>query len=226
MKKLFAGFIVTILIFTMAFGVSAAELTTVYAADGRSSLIYTYELDYYKSAGWYEAPVMMVYAADGRESLIYTYELDYYKSVGWYEAPVMTIYLPDGTSSLVYRYELDWYKSQGWYEAPVMTVYAPDGRSNIIYCRELEAYKNVGWYETYTQAQSAKVQSQVSYQPSNTYSYESYNYDNQPNSGGSAVYRTPSGKRYHYDPNCGGPNSYSISFDNIGSLTPCKKCVG
>ena len=39
------------------------------------------------------------------------------------------------------------------------------------------------------------------------------------------VYRTPSGKRYHYISTCGGKNSYAISFSSIGNLTACQKCV-
>ena len=42
---------------------------------------------------------------------------------------------------------------------------------------------------------------------------------------GRTVYITPSGKRYHYDPDCGGKNSYSVSIDNVGSRTPCQKCA-
>ncbi len=44
----------------------------------------------------------------------------------------------------------------------------------------------------------------------------------------SAVYRTPGGKRYHVDPDCGGENSYEVSFEEAvsGGLTPCKKCAG
>lgn len=40
------------------------------------------------------------------------------------------------------------------------------------------------------------------------------------------VYRTPSGKRYHYSSTCGGKNSYSVSLDTAVSsgLTPCSKC--
>lgn len=47
------------------------------------------------------------------------------------------------------------------------------------------------------------------------------------NSNGKTVYRTPSGKRYHYDPDCGGKNSYSTTLDAALSagLTPCKKCA-
>ncbi len=43
----------------------------------------------------------------------------------------------------------------------------------------------------------------------------------------SKVYRTPSGKRYHLDPQCGGKNSYSVTktkAKNAG-LTPCQKCA-
>lgn len=41
------------------------------------------------------------------------------------------------------------------------------------------------------------------------------------------VYRTPSGKRYHLDPDCGGKNSYAVTLDKAKSsgLTPCKKCA-
>ena len=44
----------------------------------------------------------------------------------------------------------------------------------------------------------------------------------------STVYRTPSGKRYHYDADCGGENSYEVSLEEAESagLTPCKKCAG
>ncbi|MBQ4631079.1 MAG: DNA/RNA non-specific endonuclease [Clostridia bacterium] len=42
-----------------------------------------------------------------------------------------------------------------------------------------------------------------------------------------SVYRTPSGKRYHYDPECGGKNSYCIDIETALSagLTPCQKCA-
>lgn len=41
------------------------------------------------------------------------------------------------------------------------------------------------------------------------------------------VYRTPSGKRYHISPTCGGENSYEVTLDEAteAGLTPCKKCV-
>ena len=39
------------------------------------------------------------------------------------------------------------------------------------------------------------------------------------------VYITPTGKRYHYDPQCGGKNSYKVGINSIGGRTPCQKCV-
>lgn len=47
------------------------------------------------------------------------------------------------------------------------------------------------------------------------------------NSHGKEIYRTPKGKRYHFDPNCGGKNSYRITLAAALSagLTPCKKCA-
>ncbi len=50
---------------------------------------------------------------------------------------------------------------------------------------------------------------------------------NSNNTHGKLVYRTPSGKRYHFDPDCGGKNSYQTTLDAAISsgLTPCKKCA-
>lgn len=41
------------------------------------------------------------------------------------------------------------------------------------------------------------------------------------------VYRTPTGKRYHFDPDCGGKNSTIVAIEvAIGAgLTPCQKCA-
>lgn len=41
------------------------------------------------------------------------------------------------------------------------------------------------------------------------------------------VYITPTGKRYHLDPDCGGKNSYEATMDIAlrRGLTPCKKCA-
>lgn len=47
------------------------------------------------------------------------------------------------------------------------------------------------------------------------------------NSHGKAIYCTPHGKRYHYDPDCGGKNSKQTTWEYAKSigLTPCQKCV-
>ncbi len=41
------------------------------------------------------------------------------------------------------------------------------------------------------------------------------------------VYRTPTGKRYHLDADCGGKNSFETTLQNAADLglTPCSKCV-
>ena len=42
------------------------------------------------------------------------------------------------------------------------------------------------------------------------------------------VYITPTGKRYHMSPTCGGKNSTPASIEDamqIYNLTPCKKCA-
>lgn len=41
------------------------------------------------------------------------------------------------------------------------------------------------------------------------------------------VYRTPSGKRYHFDPDCGGKNSYETTMTDAvnAGLSPCSKCA-
>ncbi|MBE7016378.1 MAG: hypothetical protein E7417_06155 [Ruminococcaceae bacterium] len=44
---------------------------------------------------------------------------------------------------------------------------------------------------------------------------------------GEYIYRTPTGKRYHIDPQCGGKNSYEITMTEAldAGLTPCSKCA-
>lgn len=101
-----------------------------------------------------------------------------------------------------------------------ITLYSADGRTLEVAEDDVNAYLNVGWYKTYEEAISSN--SKISSESSG---YESGN--NQPNSGGSAVYRTPKGKRYHFDPDCGGKNSYRTTLSKAkgAGLTPCKKCA-
>lgn len=44
---------------------------------------------------------------------------------------------------------------------------------------------------------------------------------------GNKVYRTPTGKSYHLDADCGGKNSYEITLDEAleANLKPCSKCA-
>ncbi len=43
-----------------------------------------------------------------------------------------------------------------------------------------------------------------------------------------SVYRTPSGKKYHLDADCGGKNSFEVTLEEAknSGLTPCLKCAG
>ena len=42
---------------------------------------------------------------------------------------------------------------------------------------------------------------------------------------GKTVYITPSGERWHLDPDCPGKNGRAVSIEEVGSRTPCKKCA-
>lgn len=82
------------------------------------------------------------------------------------------------------------------------------------------------------QSQSTSTQKNTSSSTSQTTSSKpstssSSSQSNSNNSQGKAVYRTPSGKRYHFDPDCGGKNSYSttLSAAKSAGLTPCAKCA-
>ena len=127
--------------------------------------------------------------------------------------PTTILYALDGRTIKVYDTEVPAYLNVGWYETieeTQQTMYAADGRTITVYKAEVPAYKNVGWYETQYEASAANrvtINSSNSYNPSADGNY----------------YRTPTGKRYHLDPNCGGKNSYKTT--NISGLTPCAKCA-
>ena len=88
---------------------------------------------------------------------------------------------------------------------PKTMLYSADGRTIRVYDSEVNNYLAVGWYQTYQAAMEA----------------------NKPTNNSVGVYRTPTGKRYHFDPDCGGKNSYSTTLQKAKSagLTPCKKCA-
>lgn len=72
------------------------------------------------------------------------------------------------------------------------------------------------------QAENQKQTTTTNIQQNNSSSQSNKN-----NTHGQQVYRTPSGKRYHFDPDCGGKNSYQTTLDAAKSsgLTPCQKCA-
>lgn len=74
--------------------------------------------------------------------------------------------------------------------------------------------------ETQTKKEDSKKTQDSS--DSNTKSSRNLN-----NTHGAKVYRTPNGKRYHYDPDCGGKNSTETTLEKAkaAGLTPCQKCA-
>ena len=152
-----------------------------------------------------------IYDGNNSTMTLFDYEAIPYLNSGWStEQNMVTMYAPDGRTIEVGVQEIETYKNVGWYTEPVVTMYAADGRTIVVFENEVPAYRNVGWYETEYEAYEANT-------PSDEY-YDSYN----PTADG-YYYRTPTGKRYHLDPNCGGKNSYRTT--NISGLSPCAKCA-
>lgn len=119
-----------------------------------------------------------------------------------------------GHNQSVYINSLELFKQASESITKTVTMYAADGRTIVISQDEITAYENVGWYQTSSEAQAAN-------KPANSYQSSSSNN----NSGGRAVYRTPSGKKYHFDPDCGGKNSYRTTMGAVSHLSPCSKCA-
>ena len=199
------------------------QTVTLYNQENQSLSVPATQVNDYLEVGWTTEMQVTMYAPDGRTTVVANSEVSAYQNVGWYSYPVTTMYAADGRTTVVASSEVSAYQNVGWYLNPVTTMYAPDGRTIVVGQDEVYDYINVGWYRTYEEAQAANA---PSYSSGNDYNYDS-GYNNQPNSGGSAVYRTPSGKRYHFDPNCGGKNSYQTTLQKAknAGLTPCKKCA-
>lgn len=183
---------------------------TLYSSDGQIITVYEEEMEYYLDTGWSTEAMVTMYANDGRTISVPQSEVEAYKTVGWYIEPVTQMYALDGRTIYVPDSEVEAHKNVGWYLTPVTTMYAPDGRTIIISQDDVYAYQNVGWYETEEQAQAANKVTNTSSGSSN------------PSSDG-YYYRTPTGKKYHLDPNCGGKNSRRTT--NISGLSPCSKCA-
>ena len=177
---------------------------------GYNQSVYINSPELFKQASENITKTITMYAPDGRTIDVLESEIEAYKNVGWYIEPVTQMYALDSRTIYVPNSEVEAYKNVGWYLTPVTTMYAPDGRSIVISQDEVTAYQNVGWYETEEQAQAAnKITKNTS--SSNNPSADGY------------YYVTPTGKKYHLDPNCGGKNSRRTT--NISGLSPCSKCA-
>jgi hypothetical protein len=203
MKKLLSAIIVTVMLFsTMLFSVSADGIEI-----GDNS----------------DATALTLYSLDGRTITVFKEEVPSYLSVGWYETlqeTQQTLYSLDGRTITVFKAEVPSYLSVGWYETlqeTQQTLYSLDGRTITVFKSEVPTYKNLGWYETQSGAQVANKKT-TSTSATTTSSYYSSN-----SKADGYYYRTPTGKRYHLSPTCGGKNSYRTT--NIAGLTPCAKCA-
>ena len=127
----------------------------------------------------------------------------------------VTLYALDGRTIEVLESEVSAYLNVGWYRTLQETqqiLYAPDGRTITVFKSEVPGYKNVGWYETQHEAHNANKTTHT----------DNPSISNNPSADG-YYYRTPTGGKYHLDPNCGGKNSYRTT--NISGLSPCSKCA-
>lgn len=93
--------------------------------------------------------------------------------------------------------------------------------------KEAEAKKEAEERAKKEAEKQAKKQSESSSQTSKAQNSTNLKSSSSNNSNGRVVYKTPTGERYHYDPDCGGKNSTPTTLDEAKAhgLTPCKKCV-
>ena len=80
---------------------------------------------------------------------------------------------------------------------------AGQGISFCVYCYNVQPDINID-YETGASSYSAK-----------------------PTADENKIYRTPTGKKYHFDKECGGKNSFETTLEEAkqAGLEPCSKCV-
>ena len=212
-------------------------MVTMYAPDGRTIEVRFDKVEENKKVGWYTEPLVLMYAADGRTQYFEQSKVAAQKTVGWTtEPPMVTMYSIYGDTTKVMPSYVEAYKAKGWYTEPVVPLYSADGRVEYFEQSKVDAQLAVGWYrepfvdyvydydgtayQVYKHEKAEYLaQGYLASKPSNNYSGSSgYN----PSADG-YYYRTPTGKRYHLDPNCGGKNSYQTS--NIRGLSPCSKCA-
>lgn len=128
--------------------------------------------------------------------------------------------------------EAEYQLTQGWYSAPLTDVskniaQISDFIKKGMYLEAISECENLRDYNM-TNEDSATINSLKSEAERK---YQEYLYTPKPEPAPlqsySGVYRTPSGKRYHFDPQCGGKNSYATTLKGAkqAGLTPCKKCA-
>ena len=208
--------IVALLLVGIMCMIQGAYAATMYSLDGRIIEVNDSEIEAYRQVNWFYGKPVTMYAADGRTLIIGENDIEMYEAVGWYTTPPMkTLYAADGRTAEFPVSEVAAQLTVGWYLEPVTLMYAADGRTLYVPNSEVTAYQNVGLYKTYSEAQASV----------RTYTYTSNSSQTESNYEG--VYRTPTGKRYHFDSNCGGKNSYKTTLQKAKSagLTPCKKCA-
>ena len=195
-------------------GVSPQKIVTLYANDGRTIKVFESKIDAYINVGWHKTLAetqQIMYATDGRKITVFKAQVPDYEKVGWYKTIAETqqiMYAADGRKITVFKAQVPDYEKAGWYKTIAetqQTMYATDGRKTTVFKAQVPAYKQVGWYETYEEAQKV---SKTAYEAQ--FSNEYY-------------YRTPTGKKYHKEAECGGKNSYRTN--DITGLTACSKCA-
>lgn len=192
------------------------DTVTLYDESNHTCVVRATRVEEYLEDGWSESPMVLLYALDGEQIYVPEELVALHTEFGWYTEPTILMYAADGRELAVPTAETEAYRAVGWYDFPVMTVYAADGRSELIACDDFDAYYAVGWYGSYEEAYAA----------THPYvgSYEDTSVDSNTQSA-RGLYRTPYGECYHFDPQCGGKNSYAISWSQVGSLRPCSKCA-
>ncbi len=93
------------------------EKTTLYAPDGRESIVFSSEVEKHVAQGWYTVPVTYMYAQDGTEYVIAKSEVEAYKAVGLFENwwDVFTyLYSPVGELQVVLNRDLQVYLAGHW----------------------------------------------------------------------------------------------------------------
>ena len=145
MKKLTKA-LVLILVFTLLS--TNAHATTMYAPDGRSINVDSYDVHTWENAGWYSYPVVAIYAPDGRAMTVSADSVSSFESVGWIDGrKTIQIYSVDGSTATIPLWQLESYKSVGWYDYPVVAMYSPDGRCAVVNAYSVSQWESVGWID-------------------------------------------------------------------------------